>query len=187
MTNTKDENKKQNNTLKEKEGTKEFLDNQTQEIKNTTTTISNTSNRINENINEYQKTSNEIIEKSIDMTNKYQQQAINTIQTIANNYVELQNNILNIYQSSFSRFLDNLSQSYWNNYRIPERYAADAANKTNQNITNNRVNVTRRLDEFISKSTETFNKSIEITQRYYNDSVKNYFNFVNEVQRSYNY
>jgi enoyl-CoA hydratase/carnithine racemase len=55
MTNTKDENKKQNNTLKEKEGTKEFLDNQTQEIKNTTTTISNTSNRINENINEYQK------------------------------------------------------------------------------------------------------------------------------------
>ena len=45
------------------------------------------------------------------------------MQSIANNYVELQNNILNTYQSVLSRFIDDVSKSYWNNFRIPERYA----------------------------------------------------------------
>jgi hypothetical protein len=67
------------------------------------------------NINQYQKTSNEIIEKSIDTTSKYQQQAINTFQSITNNFVELQKNLLETYQSVISRFLDVTSKSYRNN------------------------------------------------------------------------
>ena len=60
MSNLKDENKKQSNTIKE--GTENFLDQQRQQMANTTSNISNTTNRVNDNFNEYQKTNNEIIE-----------------------------------------------------------------------------------------------------------------------------
>jgi hypothetical protein len=44
-------------------------------------------------INIYQQINNkEIIEKSIDMANKYQQQITNTIKTISDNYIEAQKN-----------------------------------------------------------------------------------------------
>src|SRR6185436_12120891 len=177
MSNLKDENKKQSNTIKDE--TKNFLDQQKQQMANTTSNISNTTNRVNDNFNEYQKTNNEIIEKGIDTTNKYQQETINTIQSISNNSIELQKNILNTYQSAFSRFLNDTSKSYWNNYMYPERYA-DVYNKTSQNITDSTINANRRINDLVLGSTETFNKSIEIAQKYYNESVQNYFNFVNK-------
>ena len=61
MSNLKDENKKQSNTIKEE--TQNFLDQQKQQMANTTSNISNTTNRVNDNFNTYQKTNNEIIEK----------------------------------------------------------------------------------------------------------------------------
>ena len=93
-------------------------------------------------------------------------------------------NILNTYQSAFSRFLNDTSKSYWNNYMYPERYA-DVYNKTSQNITDNTINANRRINDLVLGSTETFNKSIEIAQKYYNESVQNYFNFVNKIAKSY--
>jgi hypothetical protein len=48
-------------------------------------------------INIYQQINKEIIEKSIDMTNKYQQQITNTITTISDNYIEAQKNYFYIY------------------------------------------------------------------------------------------
>jgi hypothetical protein len=184
MINVKEESKdKQSNIIKEE--TKEFLDNQRQQLKNTTTsTISESTNKVNDNINEYQRTNKANLEKSIDTANKYQQETSNTIQSISNNTIELQNNILKTYQSIFSQFLDNVSKSYWNNLGFPERYA-DTYNKNNQNVTDNTINCTRRLNEFVLGSIESFNKSIEIAQKYYNESVQNYFNFVNKIFRSY--
>ena len=70
----------------------------------------------------------ESIDKSIDTSNKYQQETINTIQSITNNTIELQKNILNTYQSAFSRFLNDISKSYRNNYLYPQRYT-DVYNK----------------------------------------------------------
>jgi hypothetical protein len=163
MINVKEENKnKQNSNIKE--GTNEFLNNQRQQLENTTSTISESTNKINDNINEYQRINKEIFEKNIDTSNKYQQETINTIQAISNNYVELQNNILNTYQSAFSRYLDDVSKSNWNNFRFPERYT-EIYNKTNQTITDNTINYTQRINEFALASTETFNKSIEIAQK----------------------
>jgi hypothetical protein len=52
-------------------------------------------------------------------------------------------------------------------------------------VTDNNVNATRKSHEFVLASTETFNKSIEIAQKYYNESVQNYFNFVNKIEKSY--
>ncbi len=67
---------------------------------------------------------------------------------------------------------------------IPEQ-TFNIYNKINQNIIDNTINNTRTIHEFIVEYTETFNKSIEIAQKYYNDSVQNYFNFVNKIGRSY--
>ena len=56
----------------------------------------------------------------------------------------------------------------------PERYA-DVYNKTSQNITDNTINANRRIKDLVLGSTETFNNSIEIEQKYYNESVQKYF------------
>ncbi|MDF2738348.1 MAG: hypothetical protein K0S93_2208 [Nitrososphaeraceae archaeon] len=185
MVNVKEENKRQSNNIKE--GTNKFLDNQRQQLENTTSTISETTNNINENINEYQNINNKVLEKSFELADKYQQQIINTIKAISNNYVEAQKNFLYNYQPAFSRFLDdtyNKTKSNLNNFRFLERYA-DVYNKTNQTITDNTINCTQRVNDFTLTSIESFNKSIEIAQKYYNEAVQNYFNFVKQIGRSY--
>ena len=65
-----------------------------------------------------------------------------------------------------------------------KRYS-EIYNKNNQNVIDNTINATRKSHELILASTETFNKSIEIAQKYYNDSVRNYFNFVNNIGKYY--
>ncbi|HJU59210.1 MAG TPA: hypothetical protein VJ583_05640 [Nitrososphaeraceae archaeon] len=157
-----------------------IADQQKQQLENTTTsTISNIANEYNDTFNEYQKINHEIIDKSLDTTNRYQQRAINTMQTIANNYVELQNNILNTYQSAFSKFINDTSnnKSYWNNFVIPAQ-TFNIYNKINQNIIDNTINSTGTMHEFIIEYIETFNKSIEIAQKYYKNGIKNYFNLL---------
>ena len=67
----------------------------------------------------------------------------------------------------------------------PERYS-DVYNKTSQNITDNTINANRRINDLVLGSTETFNKSIEIAQKYYNDSIQNFFNFLKKIERSSN-
>ena len=182
MTNLENEIKKQSNTTKEE--TSIFLDQQRQQIANTTSNISDTTNKITNSVNEYQQTNKAILDKSIDTSNKYQQETINTIQSITNNTIELQKNFANTFQSVFSKFIDDTSKSYWNNYLYPQRYT-DVYNKTNQNVTNNTVNATRRVNDVALASAETFNKSIEIAQKYYNETVQNYLNFVNKIEKSY--
>ena len=182
MTNQQNENKKVTNELKE--GTKKFLDQQRQQIENTTSNLSDTTNQVTNSVKEYQLTNKAILDKSIDTSNKYQQETNNTIQSISNNYIELQKDFANTFQSVFSTFIDNNSQSYWNNFLYPQRYIG-VYNKTNQNVTENTVNATRRISNVVLASTETFNKSIEIAQKYYSESVQNYFNFVNKIAKSY--
>jgi hypothetical protein len=144
------------------------LDHQRQQIANTTSNISDTTNKITNSVNEYQQTNRAILDKSIDVSNKYQQESINTIQSITNNTIELQKNFDNTFQSVFSKFIDDITKSYWNNYLYPQRYT-DVYNKTNQNVTDNTVNSTRRIYDVVLASTEAFNKSIEIVQKCYNE------------------
>ena len=182
MTNLENENKKVNNDTKE--GTGKFLNQQRQQIANTTSNISDTTNKVTNSVNEYQQTNKAILDKSIDTSNKYQQETINSIQSITNNTIELQKNFVNTFQSVFSKFIDETSKSYWNNYLYPQRYT-DVYNKSNQNVTNNTINATRRTNDVVLASAETFNKSIEIAQKYYNEAVQIYFNFVNKIEKSY--
>ena len=182
MTNLENENKKQSNISKEETG--KFLDQQRQQIANTTSNISDTTNNVTNNVNEYQQTNKAILDKSIETSNKYQQEAINTIQSITNNTIEFQKNFANIFQSVFSKFIDETSKSYWNNYLYPQRYT-DVYNKTNKYVTNTTVNATRRINDIALASAEVFNKSIEIAQKYYNEAAQNYLNFVNRIEKSY--
>jgi hypothetical protein len=61
----------------------------------TTATISNTTNEVTSGINENQKINKAILDKSIDITNRYQQQITKAIKAITDNYNQLQNNIQN--------------------------------------------------------------------------------------------
>lgn len=184
MTNLENENKKQSNNLKE--GTGKFLDQQRQQIENTVSNISDTTNKVTNSVNEYQQTNREILNKNIDASNKYQQETIKTIQSISNNTIELQKSFANTFQSVFSKFIDDTSKSYWNNYLYPQRYTDVYNNKINQNVTdNNTVKATRQINDFALASAETFNKSIEIAQKYYNEAAQNYLNFVNKIEKSY--
>ena len=44
---------------------------------------------------------------------------------------------------------------------------------------------TRRINDVTLVSAETFNKSIEIAQKYFNEIAQNYLNFVNKIEKSY--
>ena len=99
MTNLENENKKQSNNTQEERG--KFLDQQRQQIANTTSTISDTTNKVTNSVNEYQQTNRAILDKSIDTSNKFQQESINTIQLITNNTIELQKYLLILFNQYF--------------------------------------------------------------------------------------
>ena len=81
--------------------------------------------------------------------------------------------------------IDSSSKS-WNNFIIPSKYT-NVYNKINQNLTDNTTNAINPVNDIILGYSEIFNKSIEVSQKYYNDSVQYYFNFINKVERPYNH
>src|SRR5215211_1205748 len=182
MTNLESENKKQSNNTKEETG--KFLDQQRQQIENTVSNISDTSNKVTNSVNDYQQTNRAILDKSIDTSNTYQQETIKTIQSISNNTIELQKNFANTFQSVFSKFIDDTSKSYWNNYFYPQR-DLHAYNKTSQTMTDSTVKCTQRINNVALASAETFNKSIEIAQKNFSEVAHNYLNFVNKIEKTY--
>jgi hypothetical protein len=62
--------------------------------------------------------------------------------------------LIEIIFSVFSKFIDNTSKSYWNNFLYPQRYT-DVDNKTNQHVTYNTVKDTRRINDVALASAET--------------------------------
>ena len=184
MVNLKEETKKQINDIKEEN--KDFLESQNRELENITSNISETTTKINENIDQYQRTNQAIIENSIATSNEYRQETSESIKSISNNFNELKNDIFNTYQSAFNRFLSNSTKSYWDNFVIPQIYT-EIFNKNNQSIIDNAINATRKSHELILASTEILNKSIEIAQNCYNESIQNYFNFINKLRRSFDH
>src|SRR5688500_8991097 len=118
-----------------------------------------------------------------------QEQINKTIQEIENNAIELQKKVFDTYQSSYSKFFDNINNNnnntYWNNFNIPQKYS-ETYNTLNKNIQYYTVNATNFINEIAVGGIENINKSIELTQRYYNDIVQNNFNYAQKIERSYN-
>ena len=138
-------------------------------------------------MNKFQDNNRRIKEKNTETSRKNQEQINKTIQEISNNAIEFQKNVFDTYQSSYAQFWDNINNnnSYWRNFNIPERYS-ETYNTLNKNIQNYTIKATNSINEITVGGIENFNKSIELTQRYYNDIVQNNFNYVQNIERSYN-
>jgi hypothetical protein len=146
----------------------------------TTATISKTTNEDTSIMNENQKINKAILDKSTDITNRYQQQIIKAIKVSTDNYNLLQNNIVNTYQSAFSKFINNTSDDN-KSYNVTVLEQIKVFNKINQNIIDNAINNTRTIHELLTEYIEIVNKSIELGQEYYRDGIKNYFNFGKKI------
>ena len=183
MSSTKKDNIKES-TNQFKESTDRNLEQQRQQYKDTASNLSQTTDKINEGVNRFQDDNRRIFEKNVDTFRKSQEQINKTIQEITNNSIELQKNVFDTYQSSYAQFFDNINSSYWKNFNIPQRYS-ETNNTLNKNIQNYTVNATNFLNEIAVGGIENFNKSIELSQRYYNDIVQNNFNYAQKIERSY--
>ena len=185
MSSTKKDNVKEN-TNQFKENTDRYLEQQRQQYKDTASNISQTTENINESVNKFQADNKRVLENNVDTFRKYQEQINKTTQEITQNSIELQKNILNTYQSSYAQFWDNIkNNSYWKNFNIRQRYS-ETSDTVNKNIENYTVNATNFVNEIAVGGIENFNKSIELTQRYYNDIVQNNFNYAQKIERSFN-
>ena len=186
MSSTKKDNVKEN-TNQFKENTDRYLEQQRQQYKDTASNISQTTEKINENVNKFQDDNRRIFERNAETLRKNQEQINKTIQEISNNAIELQKNVLATYQSSYAQFWDNIknNNSYWKNFNIPQRYS-ETYDTLNKNIQNYTINATNFINEVAVSGIENFNKSIELTQRYYNDIVQNNVNYAQKIERSYN-
>ena len=149
----------------------------------TTATISKTTNEVINGINENQKINKAILDKSIDITNRYQQQIIKAIKVSTDNYNQLQKNILNTYQSTFSKFINDTSDNN-KSYNFAALEQLKLYNKINQNMIDNTINNTRTIHEFLVEYIDIFNKSFELGQEYYSDGIKNYFKFGKKIERT---
>ena len=186
MSSTKKDNIKENtNQFKENSG--RYLEQQRQQFKDTASNVSNTTEKINESVNKFQDDNRRIFENNAESLRKNQEQINKTIQEISNNAIEFQKNILDTYQSSYAQFWDNIknNNSYWENFNIPQRYS-ETSDTLNKNIQDYTVNATNFINEIAVGEIENFNKSIELTQRYYNDIVQNNVNYAQKIERSYN-
>ena len=188
MSSTKKDNTVKENTNQFKENTDRYLEQQRQQFKDTASNVSYTTDKINENVNKFQDDNRRIFEKNAETLRKNQEQINKTIQEISNNAIEFQKNVFDTYRSSYAQFWDNINNtnnSYWKNFNIPERYS-ETYKTLNKNLQNYTTNATNSINEITVGGIENFNKSIELTQRYYNDIVQNNFNYAQKIERSYN-
>ena len=76
-----------------------------------------------------------------------EQQTINSIQSFLNNHIKLQQNIFSIFQSAYSKFVNNISKSYWNNFLFATIYLKLYSN-TYQIIIGNTINTSKLINDF---------------------------------------
>ena len=185
MSSQNKENTKQIKNIKEQTNNKTTDQEQEQQIEDTQkstmsdTTITNNKTESN-NINEYQHPNKAILDNSIDTTNKYELQTINSIQSFSDNSISIQQNIFTTFQSGYSKFITNIFKSYWNNFLFPTPYLK-LYNNTNQIIIDNTINTSRMLNDLLESHIEPFNISVELAHKYYNNGIRNYFNFSKKI------
>ena len=148
--------------------------------------IKETTDKINQNVSKFQQDNRRLFENNVDIFRKYQEQINQIIQQISKNTIELQKNVFNTYQSSYSQFFDNLTNNqYWNNFNFSEKYS-ETYNTINKNIQDYTVNATNIINEISTGTIENFNKAIELTRRYYNNTIQNIDNYLQKIERSHN-
>lgn len=190
MSNLKN-NKKENNIERDsKENTERNLDlqrRQQQQIENITNNISSNINNSQSSIflDKSQEKTRNMYKNNIERINQFQKQIIDNNKEFSTKYIELQKNIIKTFRSNYGETFENIYNSYWNNSQIPERYT-ETYNTINRNVTDDITNRTKFINEIVIGNIETFNKSIESVQRYFNDTIQTYFDYIRNLERSCN-
>ena len=148
--------------------------------------IKETIDKVNQNVSKFQLDNRKLFENNVDTFRKYQEQINQVIQQISKNTIELQKNVFNTYQSSYSRFFDNVTNNhYWNNFNFSKKYS-ETYNTIDKNIQDYTVNATNLINEISTGAIENFNKAIELSWKYYNNTIQNIDNYSQKIERSYN-
>ncbi|HJT86178.1 MAG TPA: hypothetical protein VJ697_16985 [Nitrososphaeraceae archaeon] len=108
-----------------------------------------------------------------------QQQQVDTTDAkeITYYYITFHKNMINTYNSIFSKMLQGISNSYYNSFlTCNERFADYSTEIENvyNSINGNRDKSFKLIDDIITKNLDTFIKSIELTQKFYNDIIQSY-------------
>ena len=104
---------------------------------------------------------------------------------ITNYYLHLHKNLINTYNRIYSQLIQNnysLSLGiFFNGGRGFTNYPLDVKNIYTE-ITNNRDKSLKLIDNIITNNLDTFIKSIELTQKFYQDILQSYFNCINRLR-----
>lgn len=115
---------------------------------------------------------------------KDQEQLTKNIKEIAKYYLELHKDMINTYHSIYSQILQDLTNSAGNDdLTIPKRhtdYPLDIKNRYISSIKNPIISL-KLIDNIITKNLDTFIKSIELTQKFYNDIIQSYLNSIKKA------
>ncbi|HET8793950.1 MAG TPA: hypothetical protein VFM31_09155 [Nitrososphaeraceae archaeon] len=99
-------------------------------------------------------------------------------------YITFHRNMINTYNSIFSKMLQGISNSYNNGFlTFNERFADYSSEIENVyiSIIGNRDKSLKLIDDIITKNLDTFIKSIEFTQKFYNDIIQSYLNSIKKA------
>lgn len=187
MSNLKN-NKKENNIERDLNTERNLdLQGRQQQIENTTNNISSNINNSQSSIflDKSQEKTRNMYKNNIERINQFQKQIIDNNKEFSTKYIELQKNIIKTFRSNYGETFENIYNSYWNNFQIPERYT-ETYNTINKNVTDDITNRTKFINEIVIGNIETFNKSIESVQRYFNDTIQAFFDYIRNLERSCN-
>lgn len=129
-------------------------------------------------------------ERNLDLHN--QRQIEDTIDNISSTINNTQSRILLDKSHEEMRIMcENISERInqfqerliYNNREILSKYT-ETYNIINKNITENVTNRTNFINEDVIENIESFYKSIEIIQKYFNNAIQNYFNYLRNLERS---
>ena len=104
-------------------------------------------------------------------------------QEIIDYYFTFHKNILNIYNSLYSQILQDIFNSYNNNFStVNERiinYSTQIENMYNS-LTSERDKSLKLVDNIITENLDTYIKSIKLAQKFYKDVIESYLNCINK-------
>ena len=92
--------------------------------------------------------------------------------------------MINLHNSIYSHILQGISNSYNNGFlTFNERFADYSSGIENVyiSIIGNRDKSLKLIDDIITKNLDTFIKSIELTQKFYNDIIQSYLNSIKKA------
>ena len=120
---------------------------------------------------------------SNNILDQQRQKTITDAKEIIDYYLTFHKNMLNIYNSLYSQILQDIFNSYNNNFStVNERiinYSTQIENMYNS-LTSERDKSLKLVDNIITENLDTYIKSIKLAQKFYKDVIESYLNCINK-------